>query len=145
MIIKLPHSHSKEAIETSSKRLHMESLRKKRAEERKAKEREQLYKWAPGIELEPTSERFDKFIARFTNEKARNEEKRETKRKIENEKFMNVLEKHQKRNKTNMMKRENRILQAQKKRNYDQVKKVDDVDDTDQGSYHSKISENDSC
>ena len=34
-----------------------------------------LYKWAPGTQLKPTSERFDTFMARYTDAEAREIEK----------------------------------------------------------------------
>ena len=51
-----------------------------------------LYKWAPGTQLKPTSERFDTFMARYTDAEAREIEKINLQKSQGNKKYGEQLE-----------------------------------------------------
>ena len=107
-----------------------------------------LYKWAPGTQIKPTSERFDNFMARYTDASARQLEKRNLQRSKANEKFDNQLVKLTKQNEIMRKRRERRLTKADEKeslRRHDQTKglrqeTIVDPDESDE-SYHTKISE----
>ena len=78
----------------------------------KTRERELLYKWAPGTRRKPTSDQFQAFFSRYENNEAREREKKRKKQRADDLRYHIRLAEHNDATEVKMAKREKRLMKA---------------------------------